>query len=194
MKPMDIQVLKEKCREFKEYEGRTSFYDIALEIVDEYPLQASIIILATWNVSRFRFMVSDSKNMVNFTNAMEKCGPLFEKIRDNDFQNKNFVEIKEIIEEIYTTLSAVKGVEYTGASKVMHLINRNLFVMWDGYIRDEYKYGTTGEDYVDFLKQMQDKFKNIVWNLCSKTLTKAIDEYNYVTITLLELEKRRKKS
>ncbi len=191
---MDIQVLKEKCREFKEYEGRTSFYDIALEIVDEYPLQASIIILATWNVSRFRFMVSDSKNMVNFTNAMEKCGPLFEKIRDNDFQNKNFVEIKEIIEEIYTTLSAVKGVEYTGASKVMHLINRNLFVMWDGYIRDEYKYGTTGEDYVDFLKQMQDKFKNIVWNLCSKTLTKAIDEYNYVTITLLELEKRRKKS
>ena len=191
---MDIQALKEKCREFKEYEGRASFYDIALEIVDEYPLQASIIILATWNVSRFRFMVSDSKNMVNFTNAMEKCGPLFEKIRDNDFQNKNLDEIKEIIEEIYTTLSAVKGVEYTGASKVMHLINRNLFVMWDGYIRDEYKYGTTGEDYVDFLKQMQDKFKNIVWNLCSKTLTKAIDEYNYVTITLPELEKRRKKS
>lgn len=190
---MDAEILKEKSREFREHEGRASFYDMALEIVDQYPLQASIIILATWNVSRFRFMVSNSENIANFVKAMDKCIPLFERIKNYSFQSTNFDEIKEIIEYIYLILSAVKGVEYTGASKVMHLLNKNLFVMWDGYIRDEYECGDTGEDYVDFLKQMQEKFKDIEWNMPGKTLTKAIDEYNYVTITLPALEKNRKR-
>jgi len=75
----------------------------------------------------------------------------------------------------------------------MHLLNRNLFVMWDGYIRDEYEYGDAGEDYVDFLKQMQEKFKDIEWDMPDKSFTKVIDEYNYVTISLPELEKNRKK-
>lgn len=56
---VNIEILKQKCEEFKRVEGRASFFDIAEEIVDEYPLQASIIVLATWNVGRFRFMVSE---------------------------------------------------------------------------------------------------------------------------------------
>jgi len=115
---MDAKILKEKCREFREHEGRASFYDMALEIVDQYPLQASVIILATWNISRFRFMVSNSENIANFVKAMDKCKPLFEKIKNFNFQSTNFDEIKEIVEYIYMILSAVKGVEYTGASKV----------------------------------------------------------------------------
>jgi len=118
---------------------------------------------------------------------------IWRRTKNFNFQSTNFDEIKEIVEHIYMILSAVKGVEYTGASKVMHLLNRNLFVMWDGYIRDEYEYGDTGEDYVDFLKQMQEKFKDIDWDMPDKSFTKVIDEYNYVTISLLELEKNRKK-
>lgn len=43
---VNAEILKQKCEEFRKVEGRASFYDIAMEIVDEHPLQASIIILA----------------------------------------------------------------------------------------------------------------------------------------------------
>lgn len=188
---VNIETLKQKCEEFKRVEGRASFFDIAEEIVNEYPLQASIIVLATWNVGRFRFMVSDNKNLVDLKNAIEECKPLFEKIKDKDFRSTNFDEIKDVVKKIYYILSKVKGVEYTGASKIMHLFNKNLFVMWDSYIRDEYEYGTTAEDFSNFQMHMQKKFGGVEWNEPNKTLAKAVDEFNYVTIT--ELEKRRQK-
>ena len=40
---------------------------------------------------------------------------------------------------------------------------------------------------------MQKKFGAIKWNETGKTLAKAIDEYNYITITFPRLEKQRKK-
>ena len=45
-----LQSLKKKCKQFKSREGRASFYDIAVEVTDKYPLQIpiiTIIILAT---------------------------------------------------------------------------------------------------------------------------------------------------
>jgi len=189
---VSAEILKQKCEEYKRVEGRASFYDIAMEIVAEHPLQASIVILATWNMGRFRFMASDNKNLVDLKNAIEECRSLFEKIKDKDFQDANFDGIKEVVEKIYTTLSGVKGVEYTGASKIMHLFNKNLFVMWDGYIRDGYGYKSDAEDYLNFQKHMQNKFRGVGWDKPNKTLAKAIDEYNYVSITLPKLEKQRK--
>lgn len=67
-----------------------------------------------------------------------------------DFRNADFNEIKEIVEKIFNSLSKVKGVEYTGASKIMHLFNKNLFVMWDGYIRKRYGYEKDAKSYLDF--------------------------------------------
>lgn len=190
---MDIETLKQKCKEYEIHEGRASFYNIALEIVEDHPLQASIIILATWNVSRFRFMVSNSQNLANLIDALKICQPLFESLKGNDFQRVDYDAIRPLITQIYSTFSAVKGVEYTGASKIMHILNTKLFVMWDGSIRNEYGYNETSNGYVDFLKHMQGMFKNIAWDVPDKTLAKTVDEYNYVTISVPELEKRRKK-
>jgi hypothetical protein len=190
---VNIEILKKKGKEFKKAEGRASFYDIAMEIANEHPLQASILLLATWNVGRYRFKQSDTQNLADLKNAIEKCKPSFEKIKDKDFQSTNFDEIRDLVKDIYDILSKVAGVEYTGASKIIHLFNKNLFVMWDGYIRKEYGYGVTAEDFLNFQKHMQKKFVDIEWNEPSKTLAKAIDEFNYVNYTLPELEKRRKK-
>ena len=196
---INAETLKEKCREFSELEGRASFYDIATEVVNDHPLQASIIILATWNVGRFRFIVNDPQNLVDLKNALEECVPLFAKIKDKNFQTVNFDEIGEVIKCIYSKLSAVKGAEYTGSSKIIHLLNQNLFVMWDTYIRDGYKKkekipeGTSGDDFLKFQKLMQKLFGHIKWEDPIKTLPKAIDEYNYIIYTLPELRKRRRK-
>ncbi len=40
---------------------------------------------------------------------------------------------------------------------------------------------------------MKEMFKDADWKNKSKTLAKAIDEYNYVTITLPEMTKQKKK-
>lgn len=181
---MNIEELKEGCRKYKEDEGRESFYDVAVSIVDEYPLHASIIILATWNVSRFRFIASDPQNLTKLKEAIEKCKPLFQRVEDEKLQTVDLDKIKDSVKEIYSILSKVKGVEYTGASKVMHLINRNLFVMWDGYIRKGYNFGNNAEDYFNFLKMMQNEVKSMEWVDQTKTLAKAIDEYNYVKFSL----------
>ncbi|MFZ3076850.1 MAG: hypothetical protein WA139_00145 [Candidatus Aenigmatarchaeota archaeon] len=181
---MNINDLEDSCKEYKENEGRERFYDIALSIVDDHPLQASIIILSTWNSASFGFKMSNPENIKNLMESMETCKPLFDKIKDKEIQTANLDEIRDVIKEVYRILSKVQLIKYTGASKVMHLINRNLFVMWDGFIRKGYGFGTDAEDYFNFLKLMQSDFKGIKWNDKSKTLAKAIDEYNYVKFSL----------
>jgi hypothetical protein len=181
---IDVQTLKRECENFKQYEGRASLYDIALEIIDAYPFQAVLIILATWNVSRWRFMAANSQRIVDLKNTLNECKPLFEQLKNEDFKTANFDQISLPVKEIYAKLSKIKGVEFTGGSKVMHLFNRNLFVMWDQPIREEYNLGTSGSAYLTFLKLMQQKISDIQWSDPSKTLAKAIDEYNQATITI----------
>jgi len=188
---MDSEELREACEEFKKEEGRASFYDLALEIVDDHPLQASVIILAVWNMNRFRFMASDTRNLVNLRKAIKDCKPLFEKMKGMHFRTVKFDYIKDSVEAIYSKLSSVYGVEYTGASKVMHLLNRDLFVMWDTDTRDEYGFSdASSADYVSFLKLMQDKFKNIEWSVPNKTFAKAVDEWNQVNISIPRMKER----
>jgi hypothetical protein len=191
---MNIETLKQACEEYKNEEGRASFYDVALEIADSHPLQASIIILAVWNMNRFRFMASDSENLVALQEAIEECKLLVDRLKGKDFKTVNFDEIKDTVMKIYSKLSKVMGVEYTGASKVMHLLNRELFVMWDTDTRKKYGFHMADEtDYFNFLKLMQEKVKDIEWNMPNKTLAKAIDEYNQVNITIPEMQKRGKR-
>ncbi|MFQ5884602.1 MAG: hypothetical protein ACE5IO_05820 [Thermoplasmata archaeon] len=179
---MDLRTLEQKCRQFKKLEGRASFYDLAVEIADEHPIQAAIIILATWNVARFRFMVSDPQNLVDLKKRLEECEPIFATVRDEDFRTVDFDLVGDQTKTAYSILSKVKGVEYTGTSKVFHLFCRDLIVMWDVDIRDEYEKGVTPEDFLEFQKEMQRKFSHIGWSDKRKTLPKAIDEYNYVLV------------
>jgi len=57
------------------------------------------------------------------------------------------------------------------------------------------KYWNTPEDYFQFLKDMQGRFKDINFQSNEKTFAKAIDEFNYVNITLpiQNMEKNNKK-
>ena len=199
-----LDELREKCREFEEREGRASFYDLASEIKNIYPLHASVIILATWNMGRFRFMVNDTQNIVVLENALNKCKPFFDELKDKEFKVADFNELKDKIKKVYSVLSKIEGVKYTGASKIFHLFCPKLIVMWDSYIRKEYrkkKYkkeydirikGETAEDFLNFQKLMQKIFGHINWKEEKKTLPKAIDEYNYMTYTVPKLRRKQK--
>jgi hypothetical protein len=114
----------------------------------------------------------------------------------------------DLIAETYDKLRTVRRVGPTTASKILHVLNPALFVMWDTAIRKHYsallgKKLSGGEDYVAFLGHMQKLGQSVARDLSSQqvftenvetrlsrqlgydpplTLAKLLDEYNWVTI------------
>lgn len=56
-----------------------------------------------------------------------------------------------------------------------------LFIMWDTKIRKFYKINNKGspQDYLYYLKKLQEMFFHLKWGDKDKPFAKAIDEYNY---------------
>ena len=88
---------------------------------------------------------------------------------------------------------------WTGASKIMHIINPDLFIMWDEAIRGGYGCAYT-RDYGEFLLRMQSLAEYAISQImdeecrsrdsaveslttCGHSLAKVLDEYNFVKFT-----------
>ena len=188
---------------YREKEGRADFFPLASGLLDNgFRVEANLLILATWNFAAFRY-VTKTFHIDEFAQLLEKLEPTFASISGIGFKNARFEDLREEIGLIYDHLSQIEGIKYTGASKLMHLKNPKLFVMWDSYIRGEdakcrykelpivrsgdwpaKKYGKQAESYIEFLSDVQDLFAHLQYDDQNKTLAKAIDEFNYVNITL----------
>lgn len=188
---------------FEVLEKRGSFYDMAIKLMNNgFEIEAHCLILATWNFAAFRYAVKDF-DIIVFKEKIAELNPYFDKMNSEDFKRINFEKYKEDIKKIFETLSHIKGIKYTGASKLMHLKNRRVFVMWDDYISGSKpkkyyneleivkrgcwktkRYGKDAESYIQFLKDARELFQSVNFRDNKKTFTKAIDEYNYVNITL----------
>jgi len=193
----------QSTEQFNELEKRGSLYDMAVRLIkNNFKIEAYILILATWNFARFRYVMNNF-DILGFQDTLDDLEPHFEEVKNEDIRTIDVDRYKAEMTEIFNKLSSIKGIEFTGASKIMHLKNRNVFVMWDGYIKGEkpkkyydeleivkngvwkYKrYMNDSENYVQFLKDMQEKFKDISFQSTEKTFAKAIDEYNFVNITI----------
>jgi hypothetical protein len=113
---------------------------------------------------------------------------------------------------IVNSSSESNGIGSTGAAKILYLYRPNQFIMWDSHIRGEdsddkyqklknidfYKpifindkypnFNDEGQGYYDFLCKMQklfcsSEFKEIAVQ-SNKSLAKAIDEFNFINISL----------
>jgi hypothetical protein len=210
------QDFRQAISRFPKLEKRAVFYDMAVKLIKHnFEIEAYFLILATWNWALFCRSLKDF-DIKKFKEKFTKLNSLnskFDKMKNKDFRRIPLDEYSSDIKKIFQTLSTIKGIGLTGASKIMHLKNRSVFVMWDGYISGnkpkryynklkivkekkwEYKkYEKNAEGYFQFLKVMQERFKNINFRDDEKTFAKAIDEYNYVNITLpiKEMEKKNK--
>lgn len=109
------------------------------------------------------------------------------------FKNKKFERLdladkktRKKIRKIYRSLSKFKGIRYVGATKIMHLLQPKVFVMWDRKIIQKYKAKTTSKGYLDFMIEMQRKYKaGEFGRLKTKNVTipRAIDIYNLERLT-----------
>jgi len=202
---------------FSDVEKRGSFYEMAIDLIDKgFELEAHFLLLATWNFAYFRYAVNDF-HINNYKETLKNLKPHFNRFKGLEFRTIDFNEYERDVKKIFSTLSPLKGIGFTGASKIMNLSCPKVFVMWDGYIRGESprkryeeldivrkhgfevnKYEKNAEGYCRFLKDMQTTFGHIKFKETKyRTFAKAIDEFNYVNITLpiqkMEKEKKRNK-
>jgi hypothetical protein len=130
----------------------------------------------------------------------------FGLLRDKKFLTINFNEqvISDSIKTIYGKLDPIPYIgSPTTTSKILHLLNPEIFVMWDNAIVEEYhrknrRVDYTARGYLEFLKETQkavleafieheketgktlDKIEEELESKYKKTITKIIDEYNWV--------------
>lgn len=153
-------------------------------------LQAYLLFLSTWNFAAFRY-VMNSFNLKKFDKKLKGIEPMYKKLKKLNFKTIDLEKRGGEIKKIYNILASMEGVRETGAPKLMHLKKPELFVMWDSYIREHYGFRKgTNDDYLNFLKLMQKKFKNQK-AFSGVTLTRTIDLINMRRITLPILKKVR---
>lgn len=154
--------------------------------------------------------------------ALKKADRFFkllrnEKLETIDFEkmvgvNGKVLKTQEIVSSVFRIISptvapAVGEGGYTATSKIMHMVNPELFPMWDRRIRKKYGFYGNTEGYLLFVLKMQSMIKGVIRDYCAEhrigmkeakeeickktcsggemlTLVKLIDEYNYTKFTL----------
>ena len=203
----DLQKASEEFASRVEKPG--GFYDLARGLLQkDCDLEGCVLILATWNFPRFRWVVSKF-DVDALRVCLEELKEDFAVLAECTIQDIDLDEHRDRIEKIFARLAAIEGIEYTGAPKIMQLKCPELFVPWDAYIRGDKpptlytnlaivkdhkwsvrEYDSSGSGYVSFLLDMQERFGGVDYPSGTKSLAKAIDEFNFVNVTmpLQELE------
>jgi len=183
-----------KLLRFSGQELKNDFYPLFLNLIKKgCEIEACVLILSTWNSGCFRFVGMHFK-LDKFKKNFKKLEYFSKKFKNLDFKTINFDKYQKDIKKIFKIFAAIKGVQKTGAAKLMHLKIPKVFVMWDSYIRKHYGFKKGDEnDYFDFLKKMRHKFQDYKAPSNKRTLAKYIDEHNYITITAPILRKKKRK-
>jgi hypothetical protein len=132
-----------------------------------------------------------------------------ETLEGVDFDKTKKVIFRElsnsrIIYHIFSTFCDIRhSFRWTATSKVLHMINSKLFVMWDEDIRDGYSLEPSASSYAyQFMPRMKQEINEVIstymkdqnsdrtaaikeiMSACDgKTLAKIVDEYNWIKYT-----------
>jgi hypothetical protein len=145
----------------------------------------------------------DRKNVDwnRLTETLRKLEPEFALLREKRFLDLELFDDKAVcdaIKKIYGDLDPILYLGSTTISKILHLLNPEIFVMWDGAILKRYrdknkKVNKLADGYVEFLKDSQREF----FTMCDdagkttdvmekelrsqhpRTIAKLIDEYHW---------------
>ena len=206
---MHYKKLLEAHKAFYSGENRARYYDEYMRHKDwqswgAYVSDIEIIKLFGFILSWEAYFQGD---LASFKQIYQEIYPIIQRLESERIENADFgaQELKGNICQAFDKVEKCTGSsrrETTAASKILHTILPNLFVMWDRDIRrtilgDEDKHG---KDYAyDFLPLMQREIREAI-NTCMtennldeeeairmisgycdcKTLAKLIDELNYM--------------
>ena len=167
------------CEKYHQIEPRDIVYIVAEKMIlgkSEYHTMAGIeVLLKNWNA----FYLQNQPEKVRQSLENDILRAYRNSKNDLDFLENKRLETVDLrdpdvvkrIKTIFKNFSRYRSIETTGASKAIHLIIPQLFMMWDNEIERNYhrlhpfyriKAETSAECYVEFMKTMQDIARSIL--------------------------------
>ncbi|MCK4352664.1 hypothetical protein KAW65_04575 [candidate division WOR-3 bacterium] len=143
----DPDRLLEACKRYhNEVEKRGIAYAVSKYIISKEPsnynyILASIkLILITWNAVRFQRLKKRVQIKIddNILGAYKYCEKDLNKLKEEKLESIDLNVYGEKIKKVFKSFSEKKSIGYTGASKALHLINPELFMMRDDSITKAY--------------------------------------------------------
>jgi hypothetical protein len=179
----DPERLLEYCKKYHERDPRDIAYVVSRSIVSKDPNNISFMLagatnfIKTWNIGMFQKLQAEVKvNLeTDIVEAYKKSKEKLEELKEKRLESLDLSDNKQgkNIKSIFSEFSSKKSIGRTGASKILHILNPHVFMMWDIRIRNAYhklhgKYHEVGDSecYLEFLKQSQKTIKAI---LCKMT-------------------------
>ena len=169
------------------------FYRVATELVDlsihkktenVSLCDAIAVLLETWNGSYFRF---NPKARLVLRPKIDMLLKTHNR-HINEFRQRTIEEFSdndvELIKAMFNDFE--KDLGRTGTAKCLHLLAPRFFPLWDAAIAKAYKQGK-GDDayhYCSFMEKTRDQVKDLGGEKeIKRNPLKALDEYNFITIT-----------
>lgn len=161
--------LLEWCKKYHEIETRNLFYLISQKTISENPSDVNIldgvkIVLLSWNWGSYYQKRKEKLETINqdILNAYIHSKPFLENALRNKKLETMDIENGEITESVKATFDYFgKSMDPVGASKALHTIRPDLFMMWDNKIQNKYHFrrqvkgvykALDGEDYLQFMR------------------------------------------
>ncbi len=193
-------------------EKRDYFYDAYMKNKDwhawespDLPDSEAILLFKFLNQWSTRYP-SGPEQVIAFKSAYKSVFPAIQmfkgdRLEDADLRENKLSQIENIFAKIAYCGSRS---EATGASKILHTILPNFFVMWDASIRPGYAVTGTPQGYAyKFLTRIQKQVNEAIMSYVAefkcdreaaeslliskgkgKSIAKLVDEYNYAKFTL----------
>lgn len=156
------------CRKYHEIEQKDIPYVVSWYLMrntenPHFVLAGAKTMVLTWNAMYYQWLPTDVKASLekDIMDSYYACKPYLDYFRSKNLAQLSRKDIEKI-GDIFYTFSSKKSIGFTGASKILHLINPNVFMMWDAGIRGAYhklhrekKHGDR-ECYIEFMCQSQE--------------------------------------
>jgi hypothetical protein len=213
---MDLQLLLKKSEEYESEEGRADVYPMVKHWIETHEgsdvdmIRAVATLLFVWNAG---YYVRAGRGFPSAIQSLDKLfrNRLFRELLPTmmgfRISTADLDSLRDKIVRLYDCVDAHEGLGVAGSSKVLHLLQSELFIMWDDKICTYYHKGHRkrgmrhqrggGNCYYEFLSEMQTHAQEMlkaveeravleqIEKICGypKTLTKALDEANYLIHT-----------
>jgi len=172
----DPQIILKGCRKFHEEEPRDTAYVVSLDIIRKAPhkenfvVEGSRLIKVTWDAIRFFKRKKEIRDHLSedILSAYKECKDDLSNLEKRSLKELDLTAFENTIKKIYSAFSSKPSIEYTGASKILHVICPQVFMMWDRSIREAFhllhnrnhKMGTA-DCYLQFMHQSKGIVENI---------------------------------
>lgn len=165
----ETRKLLEGCRRFHEIEPRDIAYVVCSKLVSQdpqntaYVLSGTRVFLQVWNAvyiqklpQSLKQSMEDDIRSAYFSCANELASLSGKRLGDVDLASERTTEA---IETAFRCFAQYESIGVTGASKVLHMLNPALFMMWDTKIREAYNKLLPDEVWVQLLERLPDEWK-----------------------------------